>query len=75
MEAYTPIHNFADQEKWRKMFKKELVSLNFHRHQSLFISNRKKVTNTLQSGGTTLTKDNSLLHPTLLVLNVVIMQS
>jgi hypothetical protein len=30
MEAYTPIHGFADQEKWRRMFRKELVSLNLH---------------------------------------------
>jgi hypothetical protein len=42
MEAYTPVHDFADQEKWRKMFKKELVSLNLHGDRSLYISNRKK---------------------------------
>ena len=42
MEAYTPIRDFADQEKWRKMLKKELVSLNLHGDQSLYISNRKK---------------------------------
>jgi hypothetical protein len=42
MEAYIPIHGFADQEKWRRMFRKELVSLNLHGDQSLYISNRKK---------------------------------
>jgi hypothetical protein len=42
MEAYMPVRDFADQEKWRKMFKKELVSLNLHGDRSLYISNRKK---------------------------------
>jgi hypothetical protein len=42
MEAYTPVHGFADQEKWRRMFRKELVSLNLHGDRSLYISNRKK---------------------------------
>jgi hypothetical protein len=41
MEAYTPVCDFADQEKWRKMFK-ELVSLNLYGDRSLYISNRKK---------------------------------
>ena len=42
VEAYTSVHDFADQEQWRKMFKKELVSLNLHGDRSLYISNRKK---------------------------------
>ena len=42
VEAYIPVRDFADQEKWKKMFKKELVSLTFRGDRSLYISNRKK---------------------------------
>src|SRR5437879_1387019 len=42
IDAYVPVCDFVDNEQWRKMFKKELVSLNLHGDQSLYISNRKK---------------------------------
>jgi hypothetical protein len=30
VDAYASVCDFVDNEQWRKMFKKELVSLNLH---------------------------------------------